>query len=79
MVCGIFVILQELEGIAGEEGEGDSYSVDLVGTGKEEVELAEGDQCSGTFGGQDDDSSDHELDDASSLASKRVDASSAEK
>ena len=79
MVCGIFVILQELEGIAGEEGEGDSYSVDLFGTGKEEVELAEGDQCSGTFGGQENDSSADELDDASSLASKRVDASSAEK
>ncbi|XP_039771848.1 uncharacterized protein LOC120640010 [Panicum virgatum] len=69
----------ELEGIAGEEGEGDNYSVDLFGTGKEEVELAEGDQCSGTFGGQENDSSADELDDASSLASKRVDASSAEK
>jgi len=79
MVCCISVTLQELEGVAGEEGEGDSYSVDEVGIGNEEVELAEGDQCSGTFGGQDDDSSDHELDDASSLASKRVDASSAEK
>ena len=79
MVCFISLTLQELEGVTGEEGEGDNYSVDLVGTGKEEVELAEGDQCFGTFGGQDDDSSDHELDDASSLASKRVDASSAEK
>ena len=79
MVCCVSVTLQELEGVAGEEGEGDSYSVDLVGTGKEEVELAEGDQCSGTFGGQENDSSTDELDDASSLASKRVDASSAEK
>ena len=68
-----------LEGIAGKEEVGDSSSLDLVGTGKEELELKEGDQCSGTFGGQDKESSEDELDDASSLASKRVDASSAEK